>query len=69
MNGLPDHPAIRNAERTGYGDGKVPEYPHCPRCGSECSTIYYARKEIIGCDECVTTGDAWNEDECFEERN
>ena len=30
MHDLPDHPIIRNLERTGYPDGKEPRYPHCP---------------------------------------
>ena len=37
---IPDHPVIRNMERTGYPEGKEPTYPHCPVCGEECDTIY-----------------------------
>lgn len=65
MNDIPDHPDIRNAERTGYPNGEV-QYPHCPICGAECSTVYYVETQIVGCDECITTGDAWEEDRCFE---
>lgn len=55
---IPDHPVIRNMERTGYPDGKEPEYPHCPRCGDECGAIYSYDGDIIGCDECLTSKDA-----------
>lgn len=52
---LPDHPVIRNMERTGYPDGREPGIAHCPICGKECETIYRdqhgdifgARLEII----------------------
>lgn len=27
---LPDHPVVQNMERTGYPDGKEPQFPHCP---------------------------------------
>ena len=40
MIDLPDHPVIRNMERTGYPDGVTPEEPHCPleamRSGRDC---------------------------------
>jgi len=61
-----DHPVIRNMERTGYPDGKEPDYPHCPICGFECGTVYYNRDgEIAGCDECMSSRDAWEAEECF----
>ena len=67
---IPDHPAIRNAERTGYPDGKEPEYPHCPICGEECDTVYKDNSgDIVGCEECISTSDAWEAEECFPERN
>lgn len=51
---IPDHPVIRNMERTGYPDGKVPFQPVCPVCGCECSVVYTdSLNEIIGCDECI----------------
>jgi len=57
---VPDHYVIQNMERTGYPDGKEPEYPHCPVCDSETDTFYKNKDgDIIGCDECVTTVDAW----------
>lgn len=65
---IPDHPIIHNCERTGWPDGSEPSYPRCPICGDECSTIYKDRSgEIVGCDECLYTADAWQEDECFPE--
>ncbi len=66
---LRDHPIIENMERTGWPDGKEPPVPICPVCGSECSTIYRVRflDEIIGCDECLVSSDAWECKECFKE--
>lgn len=65
---IPDHPDIQNCERTGWPDGAEPTYPRCPVCGNECSTIYKSSSgEIVGCDECLYTADAWEEDECFPE--
>ena len=58
---IPDHPVIRNMERTGYPDGKEPAYPICPICGEECETIYKNKDhEIVGCDECIRTIEAWD---------
>lgn len=66
MNNIPDHPVIRNMERTGYPDGKEPIYPRCPVCGAECEDIYKDKDLIIvGCDICVSRTDAWEEPECF----
>lgn len=66
---IPDHPVIRNLERTGYPDGKAPTYPRCPVCGAECDTIYKNRYfEIVGCDECIRTADAWEVNDCFPEK-
>ena len=66
MYDIPDHPVIRNLERTGYPDGREPEYPRCPICGAECETIYQdVDGDIFGCDECVATKDAWDVEECF----
>lgn len=61
MFDVPDHPVIRNMERTGYPDGKEPKYPLCPICGAETDTFYRNKDlDIIGCDECVSTVDAWD---------
>ena len=63
---IPDHPVIRNMERTGYPDGKEPEYPRCPICGEECETIYKSKDyDIVGCDECIRSKGAWEVEECF----
>lgn len=69
MRQIPDDPIIRAMER--YG---VPPYladakePICPLCGSECQTIYKADGEIVGCDNCVDSFDAYDEEACFPER-
>ena len=69
MYDIPDHPIIQNMERTGYPDGKEPTYPHCPICGSECDSVYRNKElDIVGCDECITTKDAWDTEECFPEK-
>lgn len=66
MFDLPDHPVIRNMERTGYPDGKEPEEPRCPVCGAICETIYtYKGTDIVGCDICLTTKDAYDVPDCF----
>lgn len=45
---------------------KPEEFPHCPVCGEWCDTIYRNREgEIIGCDNCVDSMDAWDCDSCF----
>lgn len=67
---IPDHPVIRNCERTGYPDGKIPKWPICPMCGEECDTVYRNKNlEIVGCEGCISWVDAWEEEECFPERN
>jgi hypothetical protein len=65
-----DHPTIRNCERTGWPDGHEPPAPVCPVCGGECSEIYHDKWfNLLGCDLCVTSSDAWEVNECFPERN
>lgn len=60
MRGVPDHPVIRNMERTGHPYGKAPETPRCPVCGSETDTLYRNDNfDVVGCDECLTAYDAW----------
>ncbi|MBT9174226.1 MAG: hypothetical protein DDT21_02637 [Syntrophomonadaceae bacterium] len=65
---LPDHPVIRNMERTGYPDGKRPQpsYCTCPVCGEEkAATFYLGRREgrncTLGCENCVNVYDVWDE--------
>lgn len=60
-----DDPIIRSMERTGYPPGHKYHEPICPVCGSECNTVYKADGEIVGCDVCLTSHDAWEEDECM----
>lgn len=38
------------------------DMPECPVCGEETDT-YYKNKdgEIVGCDNCITAVDAWEE--------
>ena len=68
METIRDHPVITALERTGYPDGKEPEYPHCPVCGEECDTVYKNKDyEILGCDVCLRAVDAWICSECFPE--
>ncbi|MEA4932588.1 MAG: hypothetical protein VB071_03225 [Lawsonibacter sp.] len=50
---IPDHPIIRNMERTGYPDGREPRGPVCPVCGREADVFYQRDGEIIGCWGCV----------------
>ena len=50
---IPDHPAIRRAERTGYYEEKEPEENYCPICGEACYRLYRQYGVIIGCDQCV----------------
>ena len=66
-----EHPQISNALRTGWPDGKAPVDPKCPVCGSECSFIFRRCREgdVLGCEDCTQTEDAWEAAECFPERN
>ena len=65
---IPDDPIIAHLERYGVPPGIDDKAPICPVCGSECSTIYKnACNEIVGCDECISTHDAVDIDECFPE--
>lgn len=62
----PENPIVTNMERTGYPGGKEPVYPRCPVCGSDCETIYMdLYDEIVGCDVCMATKDAWGVPDCF----
>jgi hypothetical protein len=39
-----------------------PPLPRCPICDAETDTFYKDKHgEIVGCDECVSTCDAWEE--------
>ena len=55
MSELRDHPVIENLCRTGYPDGKEPEYPVCPHCGADAEDFYKNRLgQIVGCEHCLT---------------
>lgn len=70
MTDIPEHPAIRDTERTGYADGHEPEYPVCPMCGEPCETMYKDRYgAYVGCDVCMEARDAWSVEACFPERH
>lgn len=69
IQNTPEHPVIQNMMRTGYPDGREPEYPHCPVCGSECETVYMDEcRDIVACDVCLREQDAWDVPACFERR-
>lgn len=54
----------------GHQDNPFPpdeRRPHCPVCGDECAIIYKQGNEILGCENCITQGDAWEEPACMEE--
>lgn len=55
MNIVPDHPMIRNLERTGWPDGDEPVYPSCPVCGEPEADYFYQDEDgaILGCSECL----------------
>lgn len=59
MPQIPDHPIIRNMERTGYSDGKEPRMPKCPICGEPCHTVYSnLYGETFACNRCLSSDDA-----------
>ena len=59
---IPDHPVIRNMELTGYPDCKEPCVPRCPICREEVDFFYKDKYgDIVGCEECVSTVNAWDE--------
>lgn len=41
--------------------------PHCPVCGDECIIIYKQGNEVLGCENCITQDDAWEEPACMED--
>ena len=64
-----EHPQITNALRTGWPDGKKPEYPKCPVCGQDCGELFKdILGNVLGCDECVRPTNAWEAPECFPEK-
>lgn len=68
MSSIPDHPAIRRAELTGYGEPTYEATHECPHCGAELypdDTIYKHGGEAVGCKFCFDEDD-WNADEVEE---
>jgi len=43
-----------------YADNDI--MPDCPICGAECDSYHVAKRsgEIVGCDECLESIDAWD---------
>ena len=41
---------------------KIEELPTCPICGAETDTVYVQKGtyDIVGCDECLQSKDAWD---------
>ena len=35
------------------------EMPKCPVCGEECETLYRDSNDIVGCEHCIKTVDAY----------
>ena len=63
---IPDDPIVDSLNRYGVPPWQRDEHePVCPCCGMECSIVYKADNEIVGCDNCLTPCDATDEDECF----
>lgn len=63
MQDIPDDPQIRNAILNGR-----PEEPEvrCPCCRRECETLFLeydgkagTKGDVVGCEHCITTEDAW----------
>ena len=61
---IPDAPDIAETMRTGYPYRR--KVPVCPICGDECTIVYKdGNYDIVGCDVCLTSHEADNEEECF----
>lgn len=59
---MTDHPIIENMERYGIPDGSEDVCPTCPECGQEAENFYKtADGYIVGCENCITKVDAWEE--------
>lgn len=72
MVNIPDAPWIREIEATGYCSAengawwntppKNEPAPTCPVCGEETDEFYKGKDgEIVGCGNCISTVDAWEE--------
>jgi len=60
MQDIPDDPRVRDAMINGVPEGTV---IRCPCCGEEAESFFKDKKtgEILGCDECIETVDAFDE--------
>lgn len=55
---LPDAPYIRDAEVNGMPEA---EHYYCPICdGEDPETFYVLDGQIVGCDMCTASVDAWD---------
>jgi len=61
LEDIPDAPWIREAERWGAPPyGPEDEDVFYPICGKEAQEFFFdCDHEIFGCDQCVTSKDAW----------
>lgn len=63
MELIPDAPDIKACMFMGYSGWDRKSPPICPVCGEECDTLYRDNfGNIVGCDNCITSSDAWEED-------
>ncbi len=61
---IPEMPSVERAERTGYPSHSIRQWPVCPVCGAETDALYRNMDgDIVGCEACVRTVDAWEEEE------
>lgn len=51
-------PWIREAELNGIPEPPPP--PHCPICGQDTELFYLQNGEIIGCENCIESADAYD---------
>lgn len=59
MERIPDHPDIRRCLCSGYAH-PLKSAPTCPVCGEEVDEyLKNSEGEIVGCENCVHTVNAW----------
>lgn len=59
MTNFPDHPEIARCLCSGYA--RPIKFPSCPECDHVTDTFCKRNGEVIGCDNCVKSADAWEE--------
>lgn len=59
MANIPDEYGIANCRCSGYAHPV--KFPRCPECDRETDKFYKRDGEVIGCDNCVKSVDAWEE--------